>query len=410
MFVCKKAFIREEHKKRKPLYHGLTTLALVIALAFACVSPTYAQAYGVIAISTGSPPTDVSAQSAILMELESGQVLYQKNAYERLPMASTTKIMTALVALEHMALSTLIRVSPLAVGIEGSSVYLYADETLTLEELLYAMLLESANDAAAAIAIAVGGSIDGFAQLMNQKATDLGLTDTHFTNPHGLDHDEHYTTAKELALIAAEVLRRPELTTITSTRQKNISHGGAQGIRLLINHNKLLRSCDGCIGMKTGFTKRSGRCLVSAAERDGMTLIAVTLNAPNDWHDHETLLDYGFSIYESVTLCEAGDYRAPLWMESGTQSYVMVENKDNLTVSLPVARGEIQVTVELPRFEFAPIAANEQVGQLVYRLCRTDGSKVVVGTVPLYASYGVEEIDYSWSLWERIKCFFHADD
>ena len=141
-----------------------------------------------------------------------------------------------------------------------------------------------------------------------------------------------------------------------------------------------------------------------------MTLIAVTLNAPNDWNDHETMLDYGFSIYEAVTLCEAGDYRAPLWIESGTQSYVMVENQDNLTVSLPVDRGEIRVTVELPRFEFAPIAAHEQVGQLVYRLCLPDGSKTVVGTVPLYAAYDVEEMEYSRSLWDHIKHFFHMDD
>jgi D-alanyl-D-alanine carboxypeptidase len=407
MFVCNKTSLCEKHEKRTPFHLGLVAVVLAISLSFAGLFPTYAE---VMAISAGLTPSDVSAQSAVLMELESGQVLYQKDADRRLPMASTTKIMTALVALERMPLETVIRVSPLAVGVEGSSVYLYEGEVLTLEELLYAMLLESANDAAAAIAIAVGGSIEGFANLMNQKASDLGLTDTHFTNPHGLDHEDHYTTAKELALIAAEVLRHPELTTITSTRQKNISHGGNEGIRLLINHNKLLRSCDGCIGMKTGFTKKSGRCLVSAAERDGMTLIAVTLNAPNDWNDHETMLDYGFSIYEAVTLCETGDYRAPLWIESGTQSYVMVENQDDLTVSFPVDRGEIRVTVELPRFEFAPIAAHEQVGQLVYRLCQADGSKTVVGTVPLYAAYDVEEMEYSRSLWDHIKQFFRMDD
>ena len=399
MFVCHKI-------THHPAYRGILAVLITVSLLLCGVCPVYARDREIIAYSTAPAPSDVSAESALLMELDSGDVLYQKNADAQLPMASTTKIMTALVAIEKMPLDTLIEVSPLAVGVEGSSVYLYAGECLTLEELLYAMLLESANDAAAAIAIAVGGSIEGFSDLMNQKAAKLGLTDTHFTNPHGLDNEGHYTTARELALIGAQVLRCPELATIVSTRQKTISHGGTQGIRLLINHNKLLRSYDGCIGMKTGFTKKSGRCLVSAAERDGVTLVAVTLSAPNDWNDHKAMLDYGFSTYESVTLCESGDYREPLWVESGMQSYVMVENREDLTVSLPVERGEIQVTVELPRFEFAPIATDEQVGQLVYSLRGEDGSRTVVGTIPLYAAYGVAEADYSPSFREKIKAFF----
>ena len=398
MFMRKKSISHSVLRSRTRLCRGMV-LALITALLFTFGScPAAADTHASL---------DVSAQSAILMEAMSGEVIYQKNADLHLPMASTTKIMTALVAIDKMPLDTVIEVSPAAVGIEGSSVYLFAGERLTLEELLYAMLLESANDAATAIAVAISGSVEDFAVLMNQKAEDLGLTDTHFTNPHGLDHEEHYTTARELGLIAAEVLRCPELQTITSTRQKNISHNGSGGIRLLINHNKLLRSYEGCIGLKTGFTKRSGRCLVSAAERDGVTLIAVTLNAPNDWNDHEAMLDHGFAAYESVLLCEVGDYRRPLWIESGTQSYVMVENREALAVTVPVRRGDIRVTVELPRFEYAPVLEGTQMGRLVYRVTNEDGHDTVIGTVPLYAAYDVKAADYSLSIWDRIKAFFH---
>ena len=329
MFVCKKVCSIKKSGYSRIHFAGFTALLLAALLTIAGICPVYAHALNFAGTPT---PADLSAQNAILMEAQTETVIFQKDADVRRPMASTTKIMTALVALDKMPTDTVIEVSPLAVGVEGSSVYLFAGEKLTLEELLYAMLLESANDAAAAIAIAIGGSVDGFAALMNQKATDMGLVDTHFTNPHGLDHPDHYTTARELALIAAEALKVPALRDIVSTRQKTISHGQTNGVRLLINHNKLLRSYDGCIGVKTGFTKKSGRCLVSAAERDGITLIAVTLHAPNDWKDHEVLLDHGFSSYESVTLCEPGDYTQPLWVVSGTQSYVMVENRDGLRV------------------------------------------------------------------------------
>ena len=169
---------------------------------------------------------------------------------------------------------------------EGSSVYLAQDEVLTLKELLYALLLESANDAAVAIAMAVDGSVDAFADRMNRYAAQLGLKDTHFVNPHGLDDDAHYTTARELALITRAALENPDFREIVSTQKTVIPLRGSEGVRLLLNHNRLLREYDGCIGVKTGFTKKTGRCLVSAAERDGVMLIAVTLGAPDDWNDH----------------------------------------------------------------------------------------------------------------------------
>ena len=360
--------------------------------------------------SLPSAPVGVSARAAVLLEADSGEMVWEKNPHTRLPMASTTKIMTALVALEQLAPQARITIPAEAVGIEGSSIYLIEGERLTLEQLLYALLLESANDAAVAIALAVAGSVADFAALMNQKAAELGLSDTHFVNPHGLDHEEHYTTAYELAMIARAALEHPLFREICSTERKTIPLHGAEpdgeGVRLLLNHNKLLDSYEGCIGVKTGFTKRTGRCLVSAAERDDVTLIAVTLNAPDDWRDHTALLDYGFALYESVELCPEGFFEAPLWMISGTQDYAMVESADTLSVVLRRDHGDVRCIVELPRFAFAPLAAGEPVGQLVFYEACPDGARRELGRVPIRAAYGVEAVTYKLSLWERIASLF----
>ena len=203
----------------------------------------------------------VSASAAILMEAESGTVVFEKNADEMRSMASTTKIMTGLLALETEDPQTLVTVSPKAVGVEGSSVYLYQNEQLTVEDLVYAVMLESANDAAAAVAIHVAGSIEAFAELMNRKAESLGMTHTHFSNPHGLDAADHYTTARDLATLARYALQNEEFRTVVSTKRRVIPLRGNEGARLLLNHNRLLRSYSGAIGVKTGFTKKSGRCL-----------------------------------------------------------------------------------------------------------------------------------------------------
>ncbi len=350
--------------------------------------------------------TGVSARGAVLMEAESGDVVFGQNENARLPMASTTKIMTALVALEALPLSTVVTVSREAVGVEGSSIYLVEGERLTLEELLYALLLESANDAAAAIAIAVAGSMEAFAALMNEKAATLGLKDTRFVNPHGLDDLHHYTTAYELALVARAALADPTFREICSTKRRVIPLHGDEGVRVLINHNRLLSSYEGCIGLKTGYTKKTGRCLVSAAERDGVTLIAVTLNAPDDWRDHTAMLDYGFSLYRSVILCEPGFYAAPLWTVSGEQDYVMVENTVSLTAILRRDHGAIRCVVELPRFDFAPLRAGETLGQLRFFEESPSGSRRDLGCVPLCAAYSIEAVTYRRSLWERIRGVF----
>lgn len=330
----------------------------------------------------------VSARSAVLIEASSGEVIWAKNPDTRMPMASTTKIMTALVALEMGDITKKVKISPLAVGVEGSSIYLSENEALTLEELLYAMMLESANDAAAAIAIEIGGSIEGFAELMNKKAQSMGLCDTHFENPHGLDGETHYTTARELALIAREALSNETFRKIVSTHKKVIPLGNGEGARVLVNHNKMLDRYEGANGVKTGFTKKSGRCLVSSAERDGLTFIAVTLNAPDDWNDHENMLDLAFSLYEKRTLCDIGSFSYIMPLCGGVGDHVMLENTQKVTVILPRSANNIKCVVELPRFCYAPISEGDVVGRLVFTL---DGKEIAESEIIAKTTVGMQK-------------------
>lgn len=315
--------------------------------------------------------------------------------------------MTALVALESMPPETMITIPACAIGTEGSSIYLVEGEQLTLEQLLYALMLESANDAAVAIAVGVAGNVEAFTDLMNRKAAELGLSSTRFANPHGLDAEQHYTTARELAIITSHALKNELFKTIVSTPKTTIPHAGTEGVRLLVNHNKLLRVYEDCIGIKTGYTSQSGRCLVSAAERDGVTLIAVTLNDSDDWNDHQKLLDYGFTRYISVTLCEAGTYKLPLPVVGGIDQSVTLSNTDSLQVVLPIDHPPVFVTVEMPRFEYAPIKAGDRAGLVVFR-CDLDGDGVteIIGSLDLKACHAVEQPKQKKSLWQWLCSLF----
>lgn len=366
--------------------HLVCLLAVCLLLAALCPLPVAANTQSVQAAPA------VSAQSAVLMLSDGKTVIYNKEANLSLPMASTTKIMTALVALKLASPDTLITVDPIAVGTEGSSVYLIAGERLTLEQLLYALLLESANDAAVAIAVSLSGSVEAFSEEMNRYAEALGLADTHFENPHGLDHEEHRTTAMDLARIACAAIENPLLRTIVSTRKTTIPHPAADTVRLLVNHNKLLRLYDGCIGVKTGYTQRSGRCLVSAAERDGVTLVAVTLNASDDWEDHTRLLDYGFSAYRSHRLCAAGELQHVIPLTGGTEASVTLTNGADVSVILPATAGEIECRTESRRFEYAPVSEGDAYAVAVF-LSDTDGDGVreEIARVPLRAVHSVEK-------------------
>ena len=332
----------------------------------------------------------VSARSAVLYEPTTDSIIYSKNADARLPMASTTKIMTALVVLRNSTPDEIVTVSPLAVGTEGSSVYLKEGEKLTVNDLLYAVMLESANDAAAALAIHVGGSIEGFAELMNETAESIGCENTHFTNPHGLDDEEHYTTAKDLAKITAEALRNEDFRKIVSTVKHTIPQKDG-GVRLLLNHNRLLRekTLPGggtVIGVKTGFTKRSGRCLVTAAERDGVTVIAVTISAPDDWNDHRALLSFGLDSYECVTLADVSSLSFAVPVVGGDVSFVTVENEDPIRIIRKKESGEITKKVTLDRFLFAPVTKGETLGVVSWY----DENGNLLAEVPLIAQNGAE--------------------
>lgn len=338
------------------------TLTVIICLIASFIMPSAHAGAAAEPISA----KDISAKSAILFDAGDGGagVLWEKNAHERLPMASTTKLMTALVAIEALPLSTVVEIPPAAVGIEGSSVYLCAGEHQTLEALLYALMLESANDAAVAISIAVAGSPEAFAEMMNDRVKSLGLKDTHFVNPHGLDDPEHYTSAYDLAVIAGEAFRNKDLRRIAGTYRSTMPLGDSDGARLLINHHRLLRSYDGAIGGKTGFTKKSGRCLVSAAERDGLRLISVTISAPNDWQDHQRLLNYGFEAYESICLAAAGELEYAVSLSGGEQNTVLASNPCEIRVTLPRTHGEITTDVLLTDIAQAPVKRGDRLGTL----------------------------------------------
>ena len=258
-FVCKKKL-------------GALLLALCCLVFCVRLFPLRVRAAGAAAVLPASdaapvPLPSLSAASAILCDGVSGASLAEKNADARLPMASTTKIMTGLLAIERLSPDAEITVPPQAVGIEGSSVYLFAGERISVRTLLYALLLSSANDAAVALALTVSGSVEAFADLMNARGAELGLTNTRFLNPHGLPEDAHYTTARDLARLSCAALCNPLFAEIVATKRYTAPQEGTDGTRLFLNHNKLLRTYEGALGVKTGFTKKSGRCLVVAPRR-----------------------------------------------------------------------------------------------------------------------------------------------
>ena len=354
-------------------------------------------AFSFILLPRSAFALDISAKGYVLLEADSTHIVCGKNEHTRLPMASTTKIMTALVVLENAELDDIVTIEPCMVGIEGSSIYIHPGERLTVEELLYALLLESANDASVALAIHVSGSVDSFADLMNEKAKEMGLTNTHFTNPHGLDNVDHYTTPYELGIIATQALKNEIFAKIVSTKSITIPLNNGEGTRVLVNHNRLLRSYDGATGIKTGYTKHCGRCLVSSATRNGVTLVCVTLNAPNDWQAHKELLDYGFTQYESLTLATADSYTIELNAIGGEKSTFLAKNIDDLKVTVKQQKHNIRAVLEANRLISAPIKEGDVVG----RICFYDYD-TLIGSVLLYSTETINKLNFKKSFFERI--------
>lgn len=323
----------------------------------------------------------ISAECAILIDGETGRVLYEKQAEEKSLIASTTKIMTALVICEQTNVLDRVKIPKEAVGVEGSSMYLKEGEVLTVQELLYGLMLQSGNDAAVALAIYCGGTVEGFTELMNDKAHRLGMTQSHFANPNGLDSPGNYSTARDMALLTAYAMQNPIFAQTVSTKTITI------GERCLRNHNKLLWQLEGANGVKTGYTKAAGRILISSVTRMGRQLIAVTFNDPNDWQDHKDLIEDGFSRFTVQKLIQKGQTLGQLELAGGQEETVDLIAAEDFSYSL--AQGE-RVTISLPEagFAYAPVAEGQEAG---FAHILVDGT--AVAKVPLVYGKTIERAD-----------------
>ena len=333
----------------------------------------------------------ISAQKAIVVDGQTGRVIYEKNADEKSLIASTTKIMTALLICEQCNVLDRMRIPKEAVGIEGSSMYLQEGEVLVIQELLYGMMLSSGNDAATALAIYCGGTVECFAELMNDKARMLGMTNSHFVNPHGLDAPDHYSTARDLAILAEYAMQNPIFAQTVGTKTVRVTG------RSLQNHNKLLWLLDGADGVKTGYTKAAGRILVSSASRCGRRVICVTIHAPNDWADHQKLLLDALSAYTPVDIVSCGDVMGQLAVFGGQNEAVRLLAAEDFSYAL--AEGE-KVTIALSQKEFAyaPVAAGGDAG---YAYICVDGR--AVGKVKVVYETTVEQtVPERKPFWDRI--------
>ena len=338
-----------------------------------------------------------NAKACVVIDETSGRVLLSHNAETPLPMASTTKVMTALLALENGSLDAPVTCSRNAFGVPGTSIYLAEGETLTLREMLYGLMLASGNDAATAIAEHIGGTVEDFCRMMTARAAELGCKNTLFLTPHGLPCDGHYTTAHDLALITREAMTHPEFREIVGTSRATIPWEGRGYDRVLNNKNKLLTTYEGATGIKTGYTKKAGRCLVFGAERNGMRIIGVVLNCPDWFNEGARLMDAAFERYEAVTLLHAGD----------TVGSVPVTHADNTAVDAIVSsaltgvipKGSMpQTEVDLPDTLDAPVQAGQHIGT-----ARLTANGVVIAEVPLIAATNVARDDFParWLMYWR---------
>lgn len=347
---------------------------------------------------------EVSAQSAVVLTADTGTVLFEKDGHTPRPVASTTKIMTALLALEAAQEQgdPLVDITQEMVAVEGSSMGLQAGDSISLTGLAAGMLLASGNDAANAAALYLDGSLESFAARMNQRAAALGMEDTHFVTPSGLDGEDaqglgHLSTAYDMALLARAALEDQAFRQLCSSPSLAVEFAEPVKRVTYTNHNKLLAQYPGCVGVKTGFTKEAGRCLVSAAERDGALLIAVTLNAPNDWQDHTALLDYGFSQVEPYQLA-GGDVRLTVPVVGSPVEAVSLRGSNGGEVTLPLGQGaQVERVVHAPKFLYAPVEAGEQVGEICWYL---EGQ--LLGSAPLTAAGAAPLQEKAPSLWERL--------
>ena len=311
---------------------------------------------GAPSASAEDAPPEISAECAVVMN-SGGEIVCERNSDQIHLIASTTKLMTALVVIERCQLDESLEIRAEWCGIEGSSMYLLPGQWCTVRELLLGLLLASANDAAVALACHTAGDVESFAVLMNEQARALGMQNSSFVNPHGLDAEGHYSTARDLALLMNRCMAEPEFAELCTQRSATV------GAQTFFNHNKLLSRCPGCIGGKTGYTKAAGRCLVSCAEREGTRFICVTLSDPNDWNDHIRLYDWAFSRYAvRCVVDESVCFDVPVL--SGEEQSVTVRPQGTCHLFLP-RDAQPQLIAEMPRFAFAPLEEGAAAGRLL---------------------------------------------
>ena len=304
---------------------------------------------------------DISAKSAVVICADTGEVVFEKDAYQKMPMASTTKIMTSVLALEFGADEHFLTVTDEMVSVEGSSIGLLPDDKISLKTLVKGMLLESGNDAANSVAHIIGGSTPEFVAIMNSKAKEIGMNSTSFETPSGLDGENHYSTAFDMALLGAYAIKNPEFKQICSSKEQVVFYGNDPCRRVFTNNNKLLDTYDGIFGIKTGFTKKSGRCLVSAVERDNKTLIAVTLNAPDDWNDHKKMYDYSFENVHVIDLsCDLQDLSVKII--GGTEDVVSLYPSSNPIITSINEDFDYESKIFIKQFEYAPVKKVDILG------------------------------------------------
>lgn len=306
----------------------------------------------------------LSAQSAVLINASTGEVIFEHDPHEHLPMASTTKIMTALILCEEPDLTKQVVTTKEMVTVEGSSMGLLEGDTVSYYGLIVGMLLASGNDAATTTAIALSGSLPEFAERMNKKAKEIGMTETNFVTPSGLDAEGHYSTAYDMALLGAYAMKNEIFRKVASSEKLTVEYGNPPYKRTLSNHNKLLSSYDECVGVKTGYTKKSGRCLVSAAENENGFVVAVTLNDPDDWKDSKSLLERGLSsVYYSELSADAPNSIAVV----GADCEKIAITAENTRISVTdQSKNGMVCSVSLPHFLYAPVTANTVIGKIDY--------------------------------------------
>ena len=354
-----------------------------------------------VSLKTYAEEPSLSAQSAVVICADTGKIIFGKSEREPRPMASTTKIMTALLTLEAAQNEDFnVTITDKMVPVEGSSMYLQVGQVLPLSSLAKGMLTVSGNDAANSAAITLGGSVDGFVDLMNKKAKQIGMLDTYFETPSGLDKGNHHSTAYDMALLGAYALENRAFFDISSKKRVEVPFREPNEIRTLYNENRMLKRYEGCIGVKTGFTKLAGRCLVSAAEKNNTRLVAVTLNAGDDWNDHEKLLDYGFSQVETVVF-DNKDY-VVLPIVGGRVNEVTAFVKDKISLTLTKGdKNKIEKVVEVPTFLYVPLKQGQVIGKVKYKL-----NDQILAYNDLIVSKDEDVVKQDRNLWQKLCRFF----